>query len=68
MSVNWCANCGGSHAAGRICTEEVPATGPERHGWRHYLMHPCRPHGHHDRTDPNAVPYGALLWVFMPFS
>jgi hypothetical protein len=34
MSSIWCAVCGCSHEKGRNCPGELPATGPERHGWR----------------------------------
>jgi len=70
MSVNWCANCGGSHAAGRICTEEVPATGPERHGWRVNVETPRGIEAYgvmvaasHDEWRARILTYPNVLWT-----
>ncbi|GEM_PF-1671833 len=33
----WCQACGSLHPAREPCTEEKPATGPERHSWRTWV-------------------------------
>ena len=34
MALTWCAVCSSGHSLQEQCPGELPATGPERHGWR----------------------------------
>ena len=70
MGPAWCSTCCTSHALDKLCPGELPATGPERHGWRVNVDTPSGIEAYgvlvaesHDVWRARILTYPNVLWL-----